>query len=98
MGKPVNMLVPQDRPLEMANILSRVARGNFVEHFQTVRRRKDQTTVAVSLTVVPVRDRHGKVIGGSATARRTTKRGRPIRHNSEPSPDPARVVKGLRDL
>ncbi|HWW75831.1 MAG TPA: ATP-binding protein, partial [Pyrinomonadaceae bacterium] len=71
-GQPVTMLIPDDRPDEEPAILERIRRGERIQHYETVRRRKDGTLVDVSLTVSPVRDAEGRVVGASKIARDIT--------------------------
>ncbi|ODT08130.1 MAG: histidine kinase [Mesorhizobium sp. SCN 65-20] len=73
-GKHVTILIPADRQSEEDLILSRVRNGQRVDHFDTVRRRKDGRTVSISLTVSPIRNASGKVIGASKIARDITER------------------------
>jgi PAS domain S-box-containing protein len=68
-GKPVTILIPPGRLNEEPYILERLRRGERVDHYETVRRRKDGSEVDFSLTVSPVRDKSGKVIGASKIAR-----------------------------
>ena len=68
-GQHISMLGPPDQSGEPERLLARVAGGQRVIHFETRRRRKDGGLVDVSLTVSPIRDRHGGVVGASATAR-----------------------------
>ncbi|MEX2122703.1 MAG: PAS domain S-box protein [Woeseia sp.] len=68
-GKPVSMLIPADRIDEEPDILRRVRRGESIEHYETVRRHKDGTLLEISLSVSPIRDQHGRVIGASKIAR-----------------------------
>lgn len=75
-GKSVTILIPEDRQDEETELLERSSRGEHVEHFETVRRRKDGTLVEISLTVSPVRDRQGRIIGASKIARDITERKR----------------------
>ena len=75
-GQPVTMLIPDDRPDEEPFILSRIRVGEPVDHYETVRRRKDGTLLNVSLTVSPVRDAEGRVVGASKIARDITARKR----------------------
>jgi PAS domain S-box-containing protein len=75
-GKNILMIIPPDRVDEEATILARLRRGERIEHFETVRVRKDGTFVDVSLTVSPVRDSSGTVIGASKIARNITERRR----------------------
>lgn len=64
-GKPITMLIPPDRQAEEGRIIDQVRRGQRVDHYDTVRRRQDGGMVEVSLTVSPIRDASGKVIGAS---------------------------------
>ncbi|MDH4987372.1 PAS domain S-box protein [Aminobacter anthyllidis] len=73
-GKHVRMLIPDDRQQEEDLILGKVRSGERVDHFDTLRRRKDGSYVAISLTVSPVRSAAGKVIGASKIARDITER------------------------
>src|SRR5262245_7871626 len=75
-GKSVTILIPPGRADEEPYILERVRRGEKVDHYETVRRRKDGSEVDISLTVSPVRDKSGKVIGASKIARDITERKR----------------------
>ena len=71
-GKPISMLLPKGQPAEQPGILDRIRRGESVENYETTRRRKDGTVFAVSLTVSPVKDSQGNVIGASKAARDIT--------------------------
>ena len=68
-GQPIAVLAAPGRENEMPAILERIRRGGRVEHYETVRRRKDGTLVAIALTVSPVRDEAGRVVGASKIAR-----------------------------
>lgn len=75
-GRPIIMLIPEDRLDEEPRILARLRQGERVDHFETVRRRKDGSLVEISLTVSPVRDSSGRIIGASKIARDITDRRR----------------------
>src|SRR5262249_57576276 len=77
-GQPVRVLIPPERQSEEDLILARIRRGERVDHFETVRMRKDGRPLDISLTVSPVRDATGRIIGASKIARDITeqKRGR----------------------
>lgn len=75
-GKPVTMLMPLDRQDEEPGILSRIRRGERVDHYETIRQRKDGSLVEISLTVSPVRDSDGTVVGASKIARDISERSR----------------------
>jgi PAS domain S-box-containing protein len=68
-GKPITILIPSDRHHEEAGILERIRRGERIDHFETIRRRKDGELVAISLTVSPVRNAEGGIVGASKIAR-----------------------------
>jgi PAS domain S-box-containing protein len=68
-GRPIAILFPPDRLAEEDQILARLRRGERVEHFETVRRRKDGRDIDVSVTISPVRDGCGRIIGASKIAR-----------------------------
>jgi PAS domain S-box-containing protein len=71
-GKPVTILIPPDRQHEEPEILARIRRGERIDHYETVRHRKDGTPVDISLTVSPVKDDQGRIIGASKIARDIT--------------------------
>lgn len=68
-GKHITLIIPRDRWDEEAGILDRLRRGERVDHFQTVRRRKDGSSIDVSLTISPVKDSTGTIVGASKVAR-----------------------------
>jgi PAS domain S-box-containing protein len=69
LGKPFACMIPEDRLDEEMNILARIRRGDAVEHFETIRLRKDGSVIPIAITVSPVRDATGQVIGVSKIAR-----------------------------
>ena len=71
-GQPVTILIPPDRLKEEPEMLSRLRRGEHVDHFETIRRCKDGRLLDISLTISPVRDGSGKIIGASKVARDLT--------------------------
>ena len=75
-GQPVTMLMPPDRVNEEPGILKRIRAGEKIDHYETIRRRKDGTLLNVSLTVSPIFDAAGHVIGASKIARDITDRKR----------------------
>ena len=75
-GQHITLIVPWERRSEEEGILIRLAEGERVDHFETVRRRKDGSTLEVSLTISPIRDAAGRVIGASNVARDITERKR----------------------
>lgn len=77
-GKSVTVLIPDDRQDEEPSILARLRRGERIEHYETVRRRKDGSLVDISLSVSPIRDASGRVVGASKIARDLTDRRRTV--------------------
>lgn len=75
-GQHIAILIPIDRRAEEATILNKIRRGQRVEHFDTVRLRKDGSFVDISLTISPVRDASGKTVGASKIARDITEQKR----------------------
>jgi len=75
-GKPVTLIIPAERHDEEPAILQKLRRGERVQHFETVRVRKDGRRLDISLTISPVRDSDGNVIGASKIARDITERKR----------------------
>ena len=76
LGKSIALLIPQDRKNEEPEILERIKRGESVDHYETIRRRKDGRVMDISVTISPIRDDGGKVIGASKVARDITERKR----------------------
>src|SRR5690606_6986885 len=72
-GQPVTVLIPDDHADEEPEILQRLRRGERVDHYETVRRRKDGSLINVSLSVSPIRDSTGRIIGASKIARDITR-------------------------
>jgi PAS domain S-box-containing protein len=71
-GRPVTIIIPQDRLDEEPTILEKIHRGERIQHFETVRQRKDGSFVDISLTVSPIRNSRGKIVGASKIARDIT--------------------------
>jgi PAS domain S-box-containing protein len=79
-GHPITIVIPPDRLDEEPAILARIQAGERVNHFETIRRRKDGTLVDISLTILPIRDDNGKIIGASKIARDISERKRTAEH------------------
>ena len=75
-GKSITIIIPQDRLDEEANVLARIRSGERIAHFETIRRRRDGSLVEISLSVSPLKNRRGEIIGASKTARDITERKR----------------------
>jgi PAS domain S-box-containing protein len=88
-GQSVSLLVPPDRADEMAEILDQVRIGMRVDHYETTRRRKDGAIVAISLTVSPIHDAAGGIVGASSIARGITESER-VRDQDRAAPQDSR--------
>jgi two-component system, LuxR family, sensor kinase FixL len=73
-GRPLAILFPPDKLAEEAMILARIRQGLKVDHYETIRRRKDGREINVSLTISPIRDREGNIIGASKIVRDISER------------------------
>jgi len=82
-GQSVSRMFPPDRVDEETRIIARIRDGERIEHLETVRRRKDGTLVDVSLTISPIRDSAGEIIGASKFARDITQQKRAMRELHE---------------
>lgn len=75
-GRPVRTLIPAELQGEEDAIIERIKRGQRVEHYETVRQRKHGSRIEVSITVSPLKDSYGKIVGASKIARDITERKR----------------------
>jgi PAS domain S-box-containing protein len=75
-GKPITILIPPDRYDEERTILERIKRGEAINHYETVRHRKDGSSIVISLTISPVKDAEGRIVGASKIARDITEQKR----------------------
>ncbi|HEX7654785.1 MAG TPA: PAS domain S-box protein, partial [Verrucomicrobiae bacterium] len=75
-GRSLTLLIPPERIDEEPEILAKIAMGEVIEHFETVRVRKDGRLIQVSVTISPLRDEHGRIVGASKIARDITERKR----------------------
>jgi PAS domain S-box-containing protein len=73
-GQHIFLIIPDDRRTEEEDVLARLRRGEKIDHFETVRQAKDGRRIAISLTVSPIRDAQGTIIGASKVARDMTER------------------------
>jgi PAS domain S-box-containing protein len=73
-GQPIAILAPPDRADEMPTILARIKQGERIEHFDTVRRAKSGRLLPISLTVSPINDKDGRIVGASKIARDISER------------------------
>ena len=75
-GQPITIVIPENRHSEEREILTRIRRGEPIDHFETVRQRKHGSLIVVSLTVSPVKNAEGKIVGASKIARDITEQKR----------------------
>ncbi|MCC7370941.1 MAG: PAS domain S-box protein [Chloroflexi bacterium] len=73
-GRPISLLVPPNRPDELPSIMTRLRRGERIEHLETRRVRKDGVELDVSVSISPIRDGSGKIVGAASIARDMTER------------------------
>jgi PAS domain S-box-containing protein len=76
MGRSIRMLIPPELQDEEDTVLAKIRAGETVDHYETIRRRKDGTLLSISLTVSPIRDTSGTIVGASKIARDITERTR----------------------
>jgi PAS domain S-box-containing protein len=93
LGKSASLLIPEDRAGEIEDIVAKVRAGQHVEHLETTRVRRDGTVVPVSLTVSPIRDENGALVGASTIARDVTEQ----RQAFEAAQRMAAIVEGSDD-
>src|SRR5438270_10960273 len=75
-GQHIFLIIPADRRAEEEDVLARLRRGEKIDHFETVRQTKHGRRIPVSLTVSPVKDAHGTIVGASKVARDISERQR----------------------
>ena len=71
-GKPATILMPEDRYDEEPAILARIRSGRSIDHYETIGRRKDGTLINIAISISPLKDEHGKIVGASRIARDIT--------------------------
>ena len=72
LGKPISILIPPGYADEVPDILERIKRGEKIHHYETVRQRKDGQIIHVSVSISPIKDKAGQIIGASTIARDIT--------------------------
>ena len=97
-GKSIDLIVPADRTAEMHDILSRIGRGERINHHETVRLRKDGSPVEVSLSISPIKSSSGAIIGSSMTARDITESKRTQQALSQQIEERRRIFETTQDL
>lgn len=73
-GKPIEILTPREREREIADIMQKIRRGEAIDHYETKRVKKNGELIDVAITVSPIKDREGKIMGASTIARDITDR------------------------
>jgi PAS domain S-box-containing protein len=97
-GQPMLMLFPPERVREEDDILARIARGEKVEHFETVRVRKDGKRMDVSVTISPIRNSQGRIVGASKIARDISeRRGLELAVEAAAEQERTRIARELHD-
>jgi len=97
-GQSISLIVPSDRTEEVQAILRRIARGERIEHHETMRRRKDGSLVQVSLSISPIRNQAGEITGGSKIARDVTELRRTERALHQQLEERERIFETSQDL
>jgi PAS domain S-box-containing protein len=82
-GRSILVLIPNDRENEEREILSRIRRGERIAHYETIRRRKDGALIEISLTISPLKNAEGKIVGASKIARDVTEQKNAVRQLQE---------------
>lgn len=72
LGRSITLIIPEDRQHEEVDFISRLRRGERIQHFETIRRKKNGQLFPISVSISPIRDRHGQIIGASKIARDIT--------------------------
>ena len=75
-GRSIRMLIPEELQAEEDHVLAKIRAGEKIDHFETIRQHRDGTRLSISLTVSPIRDERGDVVGASKVARDITERSR----------------------
>ena len=97
-GKPVTIIFPPDHIDEEPPILARIRAGESIEHYETVRRRKDGQIIDISLTVSPIKDNAGRIIGASKIARDITEKKRAQRELEQAHDEAERASRAKDDF
>jgi PAS domain S-box-containing protein len=96
-GRSISLLAPPDRPDEIPGILGRLKRGEAIEHYETVRVRKDGKRIDVALTISPIRDDGGHIIGASTIAHDITERKRAEHALLQSEAQKSAIIRGALD-
>jgi len=82
-GRPISILIPPNRPTELPSIMERLRRGERIQHVETTRLRKDGSTLEISLSLSPIRDVHGRIVGAAGIGREITDRRKAERERAD---------------
>ena len=82
-GRPISMLIPSSRPAELPSIMERLRRGERIQHVETTRLRKDGSTFEISLSLSPIRDGNGRIVGAAGIGREITDRRKAERERAD---------------
>jgi PAS domain S-box-containing protein len=82
-GQPIALIIPADRPDELPSIMAKLGRGEIIDHFETIRVRNDGARIDVSVSISPIRDGSGQIIGAASIGRDITERKRAERERHE---------------
>ena len=82
-GRPISLIIPEERPDELPAIMASLRAGKRIDHYETIRVRKDGARVEVSVSISPIRDDSGRVVGAASIARDITERNRSERERQE---------------
>ncbi|HEX7004295.1 MAG TPA: PAS domain S-box protein [Trueperaceae bacterium] len=93
-GRSITLIIPEDRLDEENEILGKLRRGERIDHFETVRRRKDGSLIDISLTVSPIKDGSGQVVGASKIARDITE----VKRAQEALQEQARTLRTINEV
>jgi len=95
-GQSIRLIIPRDRWSEEDDVLAKVTRGEVVDHFETVRQRKDGSMLDVSLTVSPIKDEAGRIVGASKISRDISERKRVEEERRRTEQERARLLDWLQ--
>ncbi len=97
-GKPVTILIPQDRLQEEPKIIEQLKQGKRVDHFQTIRRHKSGKFLDISLTISPIKNKEGRIVGASKVARDISEQKRTVRELEAANRELARTNEDLEQF
>src|SRR5262245_39583606 len=96
-GRSIRMLIPADLQGEEDVVLAKIRAGDKVDHYETIRQRKDGSLMEISLTVSPIKNEHGEIVGASKIARDISERARLLALAREHAETSERLYKEAQD-